>query len=89
MGGVDQKYCEVPMPGGVAHSEFTHFHEFIVCDELSRTGSGGVTPLSHLLVFMGSHWGTRKYKFTLLIIVGLPPVLQFGSDYLKDKVLTR
>ncbi|KAJ3372173.1 hypothetical protein HDU91_004316 [Kappamyces sp. JEL0680] len=50
--------------------EWDNFHEFVVCDELSRTGSGGF--LWGLIGGLG---------------IGLPPVVNFGSDYLKDKVV--
>jgi hypothetical protein len=40
-GHIDPKYFEVPLPAGIEPSKFDNFHEFVVCDELSRTGSGG------------------------------------------------
>ncbi|KAJ3306990.1 hypothetical protein HDV03_003317 [Kappamyces sp. JEL0829] len=67
---VEEKYLEVPYPGDVPHDKFDHFHNMIVCDELSRTGSGGF--LWGLIGGLG---------------IGLPPVVLFGSDYLKDKVV--
>ena len=69
-GKVDPKYCEVANPGGIEHSQFDNFHEFVICDELCRSGSGGF--LWGLIGGLG---------------IGLPPVLLFGSDYLKDKVV--
>ena len=69
-GKVDPKYCEVANPGGIEHSKFDNFHEFVICDELCRSGSGGF--LWGLIGGLG---------------IGLPPVLLFGSDYLKDKVV--
>ena len=41
IGHVDKKYLEVAYPGDIEPEKFTSFHEFIVCDELSRSGSGG------------------------------------------------
>ncbi|KAJ3297994.1 hypothetical protein HK104_011289 [Borealophlyctis nickersoniae] len=69
-GGWHTKYTERPPIGGVKPEEFDAFHEFIICDELSRCGSGGV--LWGLIGGLG---------------IGLPPVIHFGSDYLKDKVV--
>ncbi|KAJ3307011.1 hypothetical protein HDV03_003338 [Kappamyces sp. JEL0829] len=71
-GHVDTKYFEVELPGNVApeKARWDNFHEFVVCDELSRTGSGGF--LWGLIGGLG---------------IGLPPVVNFGSDYLKDKVV--
>merc|ERR1711865_168747 len=46
------------------------FHEFIVVDELARTGSCGI--------MMGLSGG---------IALGLPPVLRFGTDELKQRVV--
>ena len=36
------KYAERGPIGGVKPEEFDAFHEFIICDELARCGSGGV-----------------------------------------------
>ena len=36
------KYAERGPVGGVKPEEFDAFHEFIICDELARCGSGGV-----------------------------------------------
>lgn len=55
---------------GLDPKKLDAFHEFIVCDELSRCGSGGV--LWGLIGGLG---------------IGLPPVLQFGSEYLRNKVM--
>jgi predicted heme/steroid binding protein len=70
VGHVDPKYLEVPYPGNIPAEKFDNFHEFVVCDELSRCGSGGA--LWGLIGGLG---------------IGLPPIIQFGSDYLKDKVI--
>ncbi|KAJ3157271.1 hypothetical protein HDU89_002683 [Geranomyces variabilis] len=64
------KYTERGPIAGIPAEEFDSFHEFIVCDELSRCGSGGVL------------WGLIGG-----LAIGLPPVLHFGSDYVKDKVV--
>ncbi|KNE70046.1 hypothetical protein AMAG_15035 [Allomyces macrogynus ATCC 38327] len=69
-GKLAPEYNNVPMPGDVDPAEWDVFHEFIVADELSRTGSGGVV------------WG-----LTGGLGIGLPPVLAFGSKYLKEKVV--
>lgn len=38
-----EKWAEgIPTPGGVKPSEWNGFHDFIICDELCRCGSGGV-----------------------------------------------
>ena len=55
--------------GGVKPDEFDYFHEFIIHDEVSRCGSGGLV------------WG-----LFIGLCIGLPPVLHFGSDYLKERV---
>jgi alkylation response protein AidB-like acyl-CoA dehydrogenase len=64
------KYAERDPVGGVNPEEYDAFHEFIICDELARCGSGGV--LWGLIGGLG---------------IGLPPVIHFGSDYIKDKVV--
>ncbi|KAJ3044139.1 hypothetical protein HDV00_003243 [Rhizophlyctis rosea] len=64
------KYAEYPPIAGLKPEEFDAFHEFIICDELARCGSGGV--LWGLIGGLG---------------IGLPPVMHFGSEYLKDKVV--
>jgi alkylation response protein AidB-like acyl-CoA dehydrogenase len=64
------EYAERPPPVGIKPEEFDGFHEFIICDELSRCGAGGVL------------WGLVGG-----LGIGLPPVLHFGSDYLKKKVV--
>ncbi|ORX77514.1 acyl-CoA dehydrogenase NM domain-like protein [Basidiobolus meristosporus CBS 931.73] len=55
--------------GDVTPEEFDPFHEFIICDEISRCGSGGVL------------WGLVGG-----LGIGLPPILNFGSEELKQKV---
>ena len=55
--------------GGVKAEEFDFFHEFIIHDEVSRCGSGGLV------------WG-----LFIGLCIGLPPVMHFGSDYLKELV---
>ncbi|KAJ3417555.1 hypothetical protein HDV05_000012 [Chytridiales sp. JEL 0842] len=57
-------------PCGIKPEEYDQFHEFIICDELSRCGSGGV--LWGLIGGLG---------------IGLPPILHFGSDELKKRVV--
>ncbi|KAJ3006110.1 hypothetical protein HKX48_000300 [Thoreauomyces humboldtii] len=64
-------YTERGPIGGVKPEEYNAFHEFIICDELSRCGSGGIV------------WGLIGG-----LGIGLPPVIHFGSDYLKKKVVT-
>ena len=77
--GILQGICGSPWPtqyadrlpaGNVKPEEFNPFHEFVICDELARCGSGGV--LWGLIGGLG---------------IGLPPVLHFGSDYIKGKVV--
>eukprot|EP00397_Hematodinium_sp_SG-2012_P032707 GEMP01034849.1.p1 GENE.GEMP01034849.1~~GEMP01034849.1.p1 ORF type:complete len:451 (+),score=94.48 GEMP01034849.1:40-1392(+) len=46
------------------------FHELIAIDELSRSGSGGVT------------WGLSGG-----LAIGLPPVMRFGSEEMKQRIL--
>lgn len=55
--------------GGVKAEQFDFFHEFIIHDEVSRCGSGGLV------------WG-----LFIGLCIGLPPVMHFGSDYLKERV---
>ncbi|KAJ3119584.1 hypothetical protein HK098_005320 [Nowakowskiella sp. JEL0407] len=62
-------YAPCAPPAGVKPEEFDAFHEFIICDELSRCGSGGV--LWGLIGGLG---------------IGLPPVLNFGSKELVERV---
>ncbi|KAJ3131788.1 hypothetical protein HK101_004679, partial [Irineochytrium annulatum] len=64
------KYASRPPPCGIRPEEFDSFHEFVICDELSRCGSGGV--LWGLIGGLG---------------IGLPPVLHFGSDELKKRIV--
>lgn len=70
VGSADIKEYTGPTIGDLPHSEIDNFHEFIVCDELSRCGSGGV--LWGLIGGLG---------------IGLPPVIKFGSKFLRDKVV--
>ena len=64
------QYAPGPLPTGIKPEEWNAFHGFIVVDELSRCGSGGV--LWGLIGGLG---------------IGLPPVLHFGSDELKARVV--
>ncbi|ORZ40013.1 acyl-CoA dehydrogenase/oxidase [Catenaria anguillulae PL171] len=64
------EYFVAPLPAGIPAEEWDVFHEFIVCDELCRTGSGGAV------------WGLIGG-----LGIGMPPVIMFGSDFLKQKVL--
>ncbi|KAH8923526.1 acyl-CoA dehydrogenase NM domain-like protein [Atractiella rhizophila] len=57
-------------PGGVKIDEWDGFHNLIVVDELSRTGSGGIL------------WGLCGG-----IGIGLPPVIRFGTDEMKARVV--
>jgi len=38
----NQAHSDAPPPAGIKPEEFDVFHELIICDELSRCGSGGV-----------------------------------------------
>lgn len=67
---VDPKYVEYPLPAGIPADEWDIFHKYVVVDEMSRCGSGGV--------FWGLAGGLG---------IGLPPVVTFGSDFIKDKVV--
>ncbi|KAK6333065.1 hypothetical protein TWF718_010889 [Orbilia javanica] len=60
----DRRVASVPA------EEWDHFHELIVTDELSRTGSGG---------FVWSQIGGYG--------IGLPPVIRFGKEDLKKRIL--
>ena len=64
-----EEYVGGNIIGGVKPSEFDAFHELILLDELSRTGSAGL--VWALITGLG---------------IGLPPIMQFGSKYLRDKV---
>ncbi|KAJ3219098.1 hypothetical protein HDU67_002754 [Dinochytrium kinnereticum] len=64
------KYASRGPAAGISTEEYDAFHEFIICDELSRCGSGGV--LWGLIGGLG---------------IGLPPVLHFGSEELKARVV--
>jgi alkylation response protein AidB-like acyl-CoA dehydrogenase len=55
---------------GIPLDKIDNFHEFIVCDEFCRAGSGGV-----LWAIVGG------------LGIGLPPVYNFGSKEIKDKVV--
>lgn len=63
------EFCGDNIVAGVKPEEYDAFHSFIIIDELSRCGSGGVL------------WGLLGG-----LSIGLPPVLHFGSDFLKKKV---
>ncbi|KAJ3218475.1 hypothetical protein HK099_005032 [Clydaea vesicula] len=67
--GWPTKYAHRGPIGGVSPEEFNGFHNFIICDELARCGSGGV--LWGLIGGLG---------------IGLPNILHFGSEMLKNKV---
>ncbi|KAG0350457.1 hypothetical protein BG005_010024, partial [Podila minutissima] len=54
----------------VPKEEFDAFHEFIIFDELSRCGSGGVL------------WGILGG-----LGIGLPPIIKFGSEELKRRIV--
>ncbi|KAI8846360.1 putative acyl-CoA dehydrogenase [Chytridium lagenaria] len=56
------KYASRGPAAGISIEEWDPFHEFIICDELSRCGSGGLG-------------------------IGLPPVIHFGSDELKARIV--
>lgn len=60
----DRRVASVPA------EEWDHFHELILTDELSRTGSGG---------FVWSQIGGYG--------IGLPPVIRFGKEELKQRIL--
>eukprot|EP01080_Neovahlkampfia_damariscottae_P000963 gene963-9870_t len=64
------EYVGDKIPGGVKPEEWDSFHELILFDEFSRSGSGGLV------------WGLLEG-----IGIGLPPIINFGSDYLKEKVV--
>ncbi|CEG76177.1 Putative Acyl-CoA dehydrogenase [Rhizopus microsporus] len=70
IGHVPTELLPYRLPVGIRPEEWDAFHSFIVTDELSRCGSGGVL------------WGLCGG-----LGIGLPPVLHFGSDYLKKKVV--
>eukprot|EP01096_Ripella_sp_DP13-Kostka_P010118 TRINITY_DN393_c0_g1_i1.p1 TRINITY_DN393_c0_g1~~TRINITY_DN393_c0_g1_i1.p1 ORF type:complete len:597 (+),score=292.92 TRINITY_DN393_c0_g1_i1:148-1791(+) len=63
------EFVGTKIAGGVTPEEFDAFHEFILLDELSRCGSGGVL------------WAVSGG-----LSIGLPPVLHFGSEFLRNKV---
>lgn len=65
------EYIPEKLPGGVSADEFDNFHEFVVCDELSRCGAGGVTwglmgglgiGLPPILKFGGKHLKDKVAK---------------------------
>ena len=64
------EYYGTVTPGNVKPEDFDYFHELIIIDETSRTGSGGV-----MWGLLGGH------------TIGLPPIIHFGSKWLKDKVV--
>ncbi len=64
------QYAERGPAAGVKAEEYDSFHEFIICDELARCGSGGV--LWGLIGGLG---------------IGLPPVIHFGSEELKKRIV--
>ncbi|KAI8074238.1 acyl-CoA dehydrogenase/oxidase [Gilbertella persicaria] len=70
VGHVEPEFIPFGLPAGVPAEEFDAFHSIIVCDEMSRCGSGGV--VWSLLGGLG---------------IGLPPIIHFGSQYLKKKVV--
>ncbi|KAJ3104569.1 hypothetical protein HDU97_009081 [Phlyctochytrium planicorne] len=70
VGSWQAKYASRDPPAGIKPEEYDAFHEFIICDELSRCGSGGV--LWGLIGGLG---------------IGLPPVIHFGSEELKARIV--
>ncbi|KAF9426462.1 hypothetical protein BGZ94_006489 [Podila epigama] len=54
----------------VPPEEFDAFHSFVISDELSRCGSGGVL------------WGLFGG-----LGIGLPPIIKFGSEELKHRIV--
>ncbi|KAJ1499445.1 hypothetical protein HMI55_004395, partial [Coelomomyces lativittatus] len=69
-GPLQKDYLVAPLPGGVSPDQWDVFHEMVICDELSRAGSGGFV------------WGLIGG-----LGIGIPPILMFGSTYLKEKVV--
>jgi len=55
--------------GMAGPDNYDNFHELILIDEVTRTGSGGIA------------WGICGG-----LMIGLPPILNFGSNYIKQKV---
>ncbi|BGO93925.1 hypothetical protein NBRC10512v2_006243 [Rhodotorula toruloides] len=60
----------IPVPGGFDPAEWDAFHNFIVVDEMSRCGSGGI-----LYGLLGG------------FAISCGPILHFGSDELKKRIL--
>ncbi|BGP24446.1 hypothetical protein JCM10295v2_003359 [Rhodotorula toruloides] len=70
-GGWPTEYAEgIPVPGGFDPEEWDAFHNFIVVDEMSRCGSGGI-----LYGLLGG------------FAISCGPILHFGSDELKKRIL--
>lgn len=63
------QYAGDHIAGGVKPEQWDIFHEYILLDEVSRAGSGGIG------------WGLCAG-----LAIGLPPVLRFGSEDLKNRV---
>ena len=63
------EYVGENIGGGIHSSQFDHFCELILTDEVARCGSGGVV------------WGLFGG-----LSIGLPPVMKFGSQQLKERV---
>ncbi|GAA5842527.1 hypothetical protein JCM11251_004897 [Rhodosporidiobolus azoricus] len=60
----------LPVPGGINPNEWDAFHNLILVDELSRTGSGGI-----LYGLIGG------------FAISIGPILHFGSDELKQRIV--
>ncbi|GAA5908234.1 hypothetical protein JCM6882_006777 [Rhodosporidiobolus microsporus] len=60
----------LPVPGGINPDEWDAFHNLILVDELSRTGSGGI-----LYGLIGG------------FAISIGPILHFGSDELKKRIV--
>lgn len=94
------EYAGTKIAGDVRPEEWDPFHELIIIDEMARCGnvslrslatscasvqvacgSGSRSRLCNVIGSGGVLWGIMAG-----LSIGLPPVLRFGSKYLKDKV---
>ena len=74
------------MGGIIKPEEFDYFHEMVIIQEIARHGKRGYGDGEWRFT---QHKGNLKLRAGLMSgsVIGLPPVLNFGSKEIKRKVL--
>lgn len=90
--GASELFPDATWIGGVKAKQWTPFHSLVVLDELSRCGSAGVIwnvtgglvrQIQRKFNTLSSFFVNKGNKKS----IGLPPVLHYGSEELKAKVV--